>query len=127
MQSNGMLKHDSEPPHYFVEWSEPALLEADEAYLGISERSGPDAAFLWYEGLFEAGETLSSMPRIHPIAREDERYDIEVRRLLYYGPSKRRSGQIYRILFFIIEPVEDETEGVVRILHVWHGAKGPST
>ena len=65
------------------------------------------------------------MPRINPIAPENDRYDVEVRRLLYYGPNRRRGGSAYRLLFHVIEPAEDETEGVVRILHVWHGAKGP--
>lgn len=124
VQFNEASEPDSEPPHYLVEWSEPALLEADTAYLAVSGYAGPDDAFRWYAGLFEAGETLSSLPGIHPIAPESDQYDVEVRRLLYYGPSKRRGGQVYRILFFIIKPVE-ESEGVVRILHVWHGAKGP--
>ena len=68
---------------------------------------------------------LSIFPRSHEIAQENDLYDVEVRRLLYHGPSKRRGGATYRILFHVIEPVEGEDEGTVRVLHIWHGAKRP--
>lgn len=119
-------EQDSEPIHYLVEWTEPALIEADAAYLRFSQYAGPENAILWYEGLFVTGETLSSLPRANPIAPENGQYSVEVRRLLYYGPSKWRGGQVYRLLFYIIEPQQDESLGVVRIMHVWHGAKGPT-
>lgn len=122
---NGAHGQEADAPHYLVEFTEPALVEADAAYLWLSGLIGPEAAFLWYEGLFLAAEVLSSLPRVHPIAPEDAFYDVEVRRLIYYGPSRRRGRNVYRLLFHIIEPQEDESEGVVRILHVRHGAKGP--
>lgn len=125
VQFNKASEQDSEPVHYLVEWTEPALLEADAAYLRLSQYPGPDYAILWYEGLFVAGETLSTLPRIHSVAPENEEYNVEIRRLLYHGPSGRRSSRVYRLLFYIIEPQQDETEGVVRIMHVWHGAKEP--
>lgn len=126
VQFNEASEQDSEPARYLVEWTEPALLEADAAYLRLSQYPSPDYAILWYEGLFVAGETLSMLPRIHSVAPENEDYNVEIRRLLYHGPSGRRSSRVYRLLFYIIEPQQDETEGVVRIIHVWHGAKGPS-
>jgi hypothetical protein len=64
------------------------------------------------------------LPRAHAIAPENERYDVVVRRLLYYGPYGRRTRNAYRLLFYIIELPEGETESIVRILHIWHGAKG---
>jgi len=126
-QLDGVSEQDSDGLHYLVEFTEPAQIEADAVYLWLSERIGLDYAIRWYEGLFLVARELSSLPRANPIAPESDRYDVEVRRLLYYGPSKRRGSQAYRLLFHIIEPQEDETEGIVRILHVWHGAKGPST
>lgn len=121
---NGAHNQEADAPHYLVEFTEPALLEADGAYLWFSERVGLEYAIRWYEGLFVAAQRLSSLPRANAIAPENDVYDVEVRRLLYYGPSGRRSRNVYRVLFHIIEPLEDESEGIVRILHVWHGTKG---
>ncbi len=122
--SNGAQEPEADLPGYLVEFTEPALVEADAVYLWLSEQVSLEYAIRWYEGLFVVAQSLSSLPRINPIAPENDRYDVEVRRLLYYGPNQRRSGSAYRLLFYVIEPAEDEPEGVVRILHVWHGAKG---
>ena len=123
---NGTSEQSSDgQPRYLVEFTEVAQAEADAVYLWLSERVGLDYAIRWYEGLLLAARELSALPRANSIAPESDRYDVEVRRLLYYGPSKRRGSQTYRRLFYVIEPQADETEGVVRILHVWHGAKGP--
>lgn len=124
---NKLHDQDADSPHYLVEFTEPALMEADSAYLWLSGLVGPESAFLWYEGLFLAAQILSTLPRAHAIAPEDAFYDVEVRRLIYHGPSRRRGRNVYRFLFHIIESQEDKSEGVVRILHVWHGAKGPSS
>ena len=121
---NGIPQEDA-PRRYLVEFTEPALADADGVYLWLSQQTGPEHAVRWYEGLFEAAQTLSSLPRIHAIAPENDLYDVEVRRLLYYGPSKRRGNNPYRVLFYTVEPLADEAEGVVRVLHIWHGAKGP--
>ena len=127
VQLNGASEQDSEGPRYLVEFTDPAQAEADAIYLQLSESLGLDFAFRWYEGLLLAANKLSFLPRANPIAPENDEYDVEVRRLIYSGPSKRRSGQVYRLLFYIIEPQQDEAEGVIRIMHVWHGAKGPLT
>ncbi len=117
---------DDELPRYLVEFTEPALMEADAAYLNLSTQRGLDYAIRWYEGLFLAAQNLSTLPQCHAIAPENDTYGVEVRRLLYSGPSRRSSGRAYRILFYVVEPLEDEEEGTVRILHVWHGTKGPA-
>ncbi len=101
---NGSQEPDADPVRYLVEFTEPALAEADAAYLWLSEHSSLDYAIRWYEGLFVAAQGLSFLPRSQAIAPENDRYDVEVRRLLYYGPSRRRTGTVYRILFYIIEP-----------------------
>jgi plasmid stabilization system protein ParE len=77
----------------------------------------------WYEGLRDALRTLTFMPRSHAIAPENPRYEYEVRRLLYYGPSKRRGHSVYRVLFHVIEPGTGDEPGIVRVLHVRHGAR----
>ena len=59
-------------PRYLIEFTEPALVEADAAYLRISEQVGLEYAIRWYEGLFVAAEALSSLPRIHSIAPEND-------------------------------------------------------
>ena len=43
--------------------------------------------------------------------------------MLYFGPTHRRSGTPYRILFTIVEPPEGEDEGVLRVLRILHGAR----
>lgn len=35
----------------------------------------------------------------------------------------RQGSTVYRILFHIVEPAENESQGVVRVLHVRHGAQ----
>ncbi len=115
----------SDMPHYLVEFTEPALVESDAVYLWLSEAVGLEYSVRWYEGLFAAAQSLSVLPRSHALAPENDRYDVEVRRLLYYGPARRRTGNAYRLLFYGIEPLADEAEGIVRILHVWHSAKCP--
>ena len=48
---------------------------------------------------------------------------MEVRRALYFGPTRRRSGVPYRILFRILDPVQGEDEGVLQVLRVLHGVR----
>ncbi len=43
--------------------------------------------------------------------------------MLYFGPRGRSGGTVYRVLFHIVEPEEGESPGIVRILHVYHGAQ----
>lgn len=108
-----------------MEFTEPALADADTAYLNISASLGPDYAILWYEGLFEAAQALSSMPYANSLAPENDNYGVEVRRVIYFGPRGKTRRNAYRILYFIIEPSADDDIGVVRILHIWHGARNP--
>ena len=63
-------------------------------------------------------------------AREEEvsaYYGREVRRMLYYGPTKRRSGTPVRILFTILPPDPDDppetAESVIFLLRLLHGAQ----
>lgn len=115
-----------EPPRYAVIVSDLADAEAREAHQWLQENYSQDYADRWLEGLTRAIEGLAVMPRRHAVARENDLYDVEVRRMLYFGPSKRhrRSLTAYRVLFHVIEPTAEDAEGVVRVLHIWHGALG---
>lgn len=121
---NETTNGEAGPRRYEVSISEPAETEASEAYLWLSQHRGPEFAGRWYRGLLDAIAGLSTFPRLHPIARENDCYDTEVRRLLY--KPDRSSGTAYRVLFYVVEPVEEGTGselGMVRVLHVYHGAR----
>ena len=89
---------------YLVESTGTAEAEAERSYLRYG-RTSPDLADRWH----------SSMPNRCPIAPETKLYPGTVVRHLVFGK--------HRLLFHVIEPAEDETYGVVRILHVLHGAQ----
>jgi plasmid stabilization system protein ParE len=110
---------DDEPPvHYEVQITDVAEAEASEAYLWFSQHRSPDYAACWYNGLLSAIESLAENPRRWSMARESYRYEGEVRRLTY-----RHGSVVYRALFRVIEPAEPGAEGVVRVLHIYHGAQ----
>jgi plasmid stabilization system protein ParE len=76
---------------YPVEITAFAIADAEQAYLWLRERS-PEAA-AWYNGLFDAIDSLEKMPYRCPLAPESENLDIKLRQV-FYG---KRSQQ-YRIL-----------------------------
>lgn len=100
---------------YRIEISSVAEAEADGAFLRISQITSPQSASQWYAELLKAIESLSTMPKRCPIARENEYFSNEIRQLLY---GKGRN--LYRILFTI---VEGENISTVRILHIRHSAQ----
>ena len=104
---------------YRVELAEAAEAEIDAAYLRLA-RIAPEVAARWHSGLLRALESLSEMPRRCPLARESERFDVEVRQLLF-GYTRNT----YRVLFIVIEPRGPAEEATVRILHIWHAARQP--
>jgi plasmid stabilization system protein ParE len=113
-----------ELPRYTVVVSDAADAEARSAHQWLCASVTSDYADRWLEGLVRTVEALSYLPHRHPVARENDLSEVEIRRMLYYGPTRRRqSGSTYRILFQIVEP-EGEGEGLVRVLHIWHGAQG---
>ncbi|HTE17794.1 MAG TPA: type II toxin-antitoxin system RelE/ParE family toxin [Armatimonadota bacterium] len=98
---------------YSVQLTDQADMEVEHIYMWHSQRS-PELAHRWYTGLLAALDSLSTMPQRRAVAREDDAFQgVTVRQLLY--------GK-YRILFHVVEPEEGE-EGVVRVLHVAHGAR----
>ena len=100
---------------YLIEISSVAEAEADSAFLLLSQMTSPEKAREWYEGLLQAIESLSAMPKRCPIARENQYFSKEIRQLLY---GKGRNS--YRIIFTI---AEREDVSAVRILHIRHAAQ----
>src|SRR5215472_10180019 len=83
---------------YRVEVSEAAEAEAEALYFWILRHS-PERAAIWYEGLLAAIDSLAQFPRRCPLARENDRFEREIRQLLY-GSGRSTC----RILFTVIEP-----------------------
>ena len=115
------------PPLYEVRLTEPAEIEIDAEYERLAQLVSEAYADRWRDGLLAEMQRLALFPSGHEVARENDLYDVEVRRMLYHGPSRRRKrgGVVYRVLFYIIEPTGEEETGLVRVLHVWHGARQP--
>ena len=59
--------------------------------------------------------SLSFMPNRCPVAPEASFYPGTVVRQLIFGK--------HRLLFHVVEPAENEAEGLVRVLHVLHGSQ----
>ncbi len=99
---------------YSVELTERAEVDVDGIYLNSRWRT-PNEAERWLRGFTKALASLEFMPKRCAVAREDARYQgITVRQLLF--------GK-YRILLHIVEPVEDDDAGSVRVIRVIHGSR----
>ena len=112
---------------YAVILSDPADADRDRLYYGYLLRD-PDYAQRWYAALAKVLADLTEFPLSH--ARDEAasaRYGREVRRLLYYGPTRRRSSTPVRILFTIFPPDPDDSpetaESVILLLRLLHGAQ----
>lgn len=89
----------------------------------------PEYAELWNVGLSRAVAGLTEFPGPGAYQVDDTAsalYGREVRRLLYYGPTRRRSGTPARILYAILPPsqnmLEDDEAGVL-LLRLLHGSQ----
>lgn len=92
---------------YRIEVTDEADADADDIYEWIA-RDAPRAAVHWYNGLFDAIDSLSEFPQRCPFAPENAYFDKELRHLLY--------AQNYRIIFEI-------RGNVVYVLHIRHAAR----
>ncbi len=123
-------RQEDSPPQYVVVESDRFADDRDQAVLGFNGRLGPEQANAWYKGLTQALDDLPGFPGPLSHARDEDasdRYGREIRRLLYYGPSRRRSGTPVRILFTILPPDPDEppetAESVIFLLRLLHGGQ----
>lgn len=97
---------------YRLEIAPRALREIEEAHDWIAQHSARSAE-RWQRGLWQKIDSLSTLPERCGLADEEGLAARGIRQLLY---GKRRN--VYRILFTVIEDV-------VRVLSVWHSARGP--
>jgi plasmid stabilization system protein ParE len=118
-------------PRYRVEEADLAESDREDAFFWLLSTAGPEYADAWHRGLLQTIQQLAEFPgpRAHPVVRPLTGERPEIRRMLYYGPQGRRSPTQtrYRVLFTVIGPVEGESEGVIRVLRVLHGARQTNT
>lgn len=105
-----------EPTEYEVRLTEVAEMEVAAAY-ETRRQFAPTGADRWYAGLGRALDSLAQFPKRLPLAPESDVFGGGVRQLVY-----GKTPTAYRILFLIVEP-DDEHFGLVRVLHVRHGAQ----
>ena len=79
-----------------------------------TENASPTVAARWYNGLIQKIETLRLYPTRCPLAAENDKFDEEIRELLYGRGGKRVHR--HRIIFTI-------REDTVHILYVRHTAR----
>ena len=108
MASSG--NSDREFTTYHILYSEAAEEELGQAYLWRSSIAGPEAADRWVRGLRAQVDRLAAFPYRCPALLHQP----DVRRLLYGS---------YRLLYRVVEPVAEGDEALVRILHIYHGAR----
>ncbi len=126
-----MNASSEEPPRRFaIVESDRFEVDWDRAILFFNRSLGPDRAQEWAVGLARAISALPDFPGPLSHARDEEASDFygrEVRRLLYYGPTRRRSGTPARLLFSLLPPDPDEppetAETVVFLLRLLFGAQ----
>ena len=91
---------------YALIWSDPSDADRERLILSLNRRA-PEYAERWDAGLSRALEELTGFPGPLSHARDEEAsayYGREVRRLLYHGPTRRRSGTPARVLFTVLPP-----------------------
>ncbi len=93
---------------YRVEVTDRASYDLDSIYRYIQAADSHHAA-TWFNGLYEALQSLSEMPRRAATIRENS-----LERHLLYGTKPH----IYRIIYFI-----DDSNGQVTILSIRHRAR----
>lgn len=93
---------------YQVIFRPEARDEAIEAASYIAEHASAVAALHWYDGLEKAIESLTTMPRRCPLARESDAFPgIELRQIIFKS---------HRLIFTV-------RQRTVHILHVRHAAR----
>lgn len=117
------------PPRYVVVGSDRYDSDRDAQYLYFNRLLGPEYAGQWLDDLEQTINDLTEFPGPLSHARNDDasdHYHHEVRRLLYYGPTRRR-GVPVRILFTLLPPdpadPTEQAETVIFLLRLLHGSQ----
>ncbi len=97
---------------YTIVITHPAEIQLATNSQWWAEDRSVDQAIRWYEGFLAAIESLEQHPDRCPLARENDRFDVEIREL-HYGLGSRPT---HRAVF----KIEDDR---VLILAVRHGAQ----
>lgn len=125
-----MSEDTDDLPRFAVVESDPFEADSDRAILSVGRLLGSRSAGEWAAGLSRLLSSLPAFPGPLSHARDEEAcayYGREVRRLLCYGPTRRRSGVPVRLLFTIFPPNPDESpdmaESVIFLLRLLHGAQ----
>jgi plasmid stabilization system protein ParE len=105
---------ENEPQSYQIEYAEGAQEDIEKAYLWRSSITSPETATRWVEGLRAAIDSLSFMPYRFASLQNDP-----LSRRLLYGSG----NGAYRIIYRVIETMDLGDTALVRILHVYHGAR----
>jgi len=97
-----------------VEITAAAQIEADEILIWLKSQQAGGTGLHWYRAIYDAIDSLSSLPLRCPVAPENSLFSEEIRQLLC-GRKPHQS----RILFTI----QDET---VLIVHIRHSRRLPA-
>ena len=118
------------PRRYIVVESDRYDDDRDTHFLFVNRVLGPDYAKKWFVELGKTTDDLTKFPGPLSHTRDEEasaRFGREVRRLLYYGPTRRRSGIPVRILFTVLPPDPDDppetAESVILLLRLLHSSR----
>ena len=125
-----MTNSPEDAPRYAVVTRESYDSDRDDFYLPQNRVLGPYYADRWLNDLDKRVADPTGFPGPLSHARDDEASDLygrEVRRLLYYGPTRRRSGTPVRVLFTILPPAPDDpleaAELVILLLRLLRGTQ----
>lgn len=97
---------------YKVHLTTPVHRAIAETVRWYSDNYSADFAARWYDGLIEQLKDLSQEPERHPLARENDRDDFELREL-HFGAGKRTT---HRIVFHV-------AGSAVKVLGIRHVAQ----
>lgn len=120
---------EEDAPRYVLVESDRYEDDRDRVVLNENARMGPQYANNWFVTLAQTLVDLTEFPGPLSHARDEDASDFygrEVRRLLYYGPTRRR-GVPVRILFTLLPPdpadPPDKAETVIFLLRLLHGSQ----
>ena len=123
------MPQEDAPIRYVLVESDRYEDDRDRAVLSENARMGPQYANIWFVTLTQTLLDLTEFPGPLSHARDNDASDYfhrEVRRLLYYGPTRRR-GVPVRILFTLLPPdpadPPDTAETAIFLLRLLHGSQ----
>ena len=115
-----------ETPSYEIFLTDQADEDRESAVFRLIGILGPESAAAWEEGLITVIGSLPNFPG--PFANaidenESTSFGCEVRKLLYSGPRRRKSGAAYHVLYTILPPDVGNIR-TIRVLRLLHAARG---